>query len=238
MRKNACSVSSSGSTKSSNSFNSAEDLNYLFGHIGSNIVSDEIYINLLLSCHMGGGGAEQVATRLLSKFKSIDKIVKAPSEKLERIDGISTEHVLTIQFFRSIVSHMLSSRMSQRISIRTMSAVVDCCHFELAHQTREQFRVLFLDSRMRLIANEKLQEGTINHAPVYVREVIHRALALSANGMILVHNHPSGDPTPSRGDMEMTNRIVQAANCVEIEVHDHLIIGSEGHVSFKSLGLM
>lgn len=91
---------------------------------------------------------------------------------------------------------------------------------------------------MRLIANEKLQEGTINHAPVYVREVIHRALALSANGMILVHNHPSGDPTPSRGDMEMTNRIVQAANCVEIEVHDHLIIGSEGHVSFKSLGLM
>lgn len=108
----------------------------------------------------------------------------------------------------------------------------------MAHRPREQFRVLYLDHRNNLIEDEMVAEGTVDHAPVYPREVVRRALEVSASSMVLVHNHPSGDPTPSRADIEMTRRVVDAARALDLQVHDHIVVGCEGTASFRSLGLM
>jgi DNA repair protein RadC len=112
--------------------------------------------------------------------------------------------------------------------------VVDYCHAAMAHETREQFRILFLDRKNALIADEVQQVGTVNHTPVYPREVMGRAMALSASALVLVHNHPSGDPSPSRADIDMTKTLVDVAQALGIQIHDHLIIGRNGHFSFRA----
>ena len=122
--------------------------------------------------------------------------------------------------------------------ITSWGALLAYVRVSLAHQPREQFRALFLDRRNHLLRDELTAEGTVDHAPVYPREVVRRALELSASALILVHNHPSGDPTPSRADIEMTRKIVDAARLFSIQVHDHLVVGREGTASFKSLGLI
>ena len=126
----------------------------------------------------------------------------------------------------------------ERPVLDSWSAVLDYCRAAMAFQSIEQFRVLFLDKRNRIIADEVQQEGTVDHTPVYVREIIKRALELSATAIILVHNHPSGDPTPSRADIEMTKQIVESAKNLGITIHDHIIVGTDGHASFRGLGLI
>jgi DNA repair protein RadC len=116
--------------------------------------------------------------------------------------------------------------------------LIDYCHTALAHEKTEQFRILFLDRKNVLIADEVQQRGTIDHTPVYPREVVKRALALNAAALILVHNHPSGDPKPSRDDIDMTKEVAKAAGALGIAIHDHLVIGRKGHASFRSLGLL
>ena len=128
--------------------------------------------------------------------------------------------------------------MKKRPVLSSWSAVLDYCRGAQAFADREQFRVLFLDKRNQLIADELQQVGTVDHAPVYPREVVKRALELSATAMILVHNHPGGDPTPSRADIEMTRMIVEVAKPLGISVHDHIIVGKEGHASLKGLKLI
>jgi DNA repair protein RadC len=123
-------------------------------------------------------------------------------------------------------------------ALSSWKALTDYCTAAMARDPREQFRVLFLDRKNVLIADEVQSQGTVDHTPVYPREIVKRALELSASAIILVHNHPSGDPTPSRADIEMTKQIAQAAKALGIAVHDHLVIGLKGHVSFKSLGLL
>ncbi|PHR55565.1 MAG: hypothetical protein COA43_15370 [Robiginitomaculum sp.] len=122
--------------------------------------------------------------------------------------------------------------------LSSWTALLDYCRSVMQFEKHEQFRVLFLDRKNRLIADEVLGKGTIDRAPVYPREIIKRTLDLGAAAIILTHNHPSGDPTPSRSDIEMTQKIIQAAKAINISVHDHLIIGRNDIVSFKSLGLM
>jgi DNA repair protein RadC len=126
----------------------------------------------------------------------------------------------------------------KRPVLSSWSALLDYCRAAMAYEMREQFRVIFLDKRNTLIADEVQQTGTVDHTPVYPREVIRRALELSASAIILVHNHPSGDPTPSRADIQMTETIVEVGKPLGIVVHDHLIIGRDGHASFKALGLI
>jgi DNA repair protein RadC len=125
-----------------------------------------------------------------------------------------------------------------RPALTSWPAVLEYCHACMAYSPKEQFRILFLDRKNVLIADEVQQEGTVDHTPVYPREVIKRALELSATAIILVHNHPSGDPTPSRADIDMTKRIVEAAEKLNITIHDHIIIGRSGHASFRSLKLI
>ena len=120
----------------------------------------------------------------------------------------------------------------------SFTALIAYVRTALAHLPREQFRVLYLDRRNILLRDEWVAEGTVDHAPVYPREVVRRALEVSASALILVHNHPSGDPTPSRADIDMTRKVVEAARVFGLQVHDHLVVGREGNASFKALGLL
>lgn len=128
--------------------------------------------------------------------------------------------------------------MVKRNVIASWSALLGYVRVALSHEPREQFRVLFLDKKNQLIADEQMNQGTVDHAPVYPREVMRRALELSASALILVHNHPSGDPTPSPADIDMTRQIVEAGRSLKVAVHDHLVVGREGVASFKALGLI
>jgi DNA repair protein RadC len=128
--------------------------------------------------------------------------------------------------------------VAKRPVISSWAALLAYAKAALAHEPREQFRVLFLDKKNQLIVDEVMNEGTVDHAPVYPREVARRALELSASAVILVHNHPSGDPTPSAADIDMTRQVVEAGRALKIGVHDHLVVGREGVASFKALGLM
>jgi DNA repair protein RadC len=133
---------------------------------------------------------------------------------------------------------MLKSEIRNKQILASWTSVIDYCHAAMAYEEREQFRILFLDKKNVLIADEVQQTGTVDHTPVYPREVVKRALELSATAIILVHNHPSGDPTPSRADIEMTKLIMDTAKPLGITLHDHIIIGKDGHVSFKGLHLI
>jgi DNA repair protein RadC len=126
----------------------------------------------------------------------------------------------------------------ERPVLPSWQAVLDYCRATMAFENKEQFRILFLDKRNQIIADEVQQTGTVDHTPVYVREVVKRALELSATAIVLVHNHPSGDPTPSRADIEMTKQIVGAGKPLGVVVHDHIIVGKKGHASFRGLGLI
>jgi DNA repair protein RadC len=130
------------------------------------------------------------------------------------------------------------ARVMGKPALSSWQALIDYCTAAMARDPREQFRALFLDRKNVMIADEVLSQGTVDHTPVYPREIVKRALELSASAMILVHNHPSGDPTPSRADIEMTRQIADAAKALGVAVHDHLVIGSKGHASFKALGLL
>src|SRR5581483_769051 len=139
---------------------------------------------------------------------------------------------------RAAASRLLRGAVKKRPVLASWSTVLDYCRTAQVFAEKEQFRILFLDKRNALIADELQQTGTVDHTPVYPREVIKRALELSATAIILVHNHPSGDPTPSRADIQMTQAIVDVARPLGIAVHDHIIVGKEGHASFKGLRLI
>ncbi len=139
---------------------------------------------------------------------------------------------------RACALRLVQGDILQRHVLTSWNAVLDYCRLAMGFEAREQFRVLFLDKKNRLIADEVQQRGTVDHTPVYVREVVKRALELSASAIILVHNHPSGDPTPSRADIDMTREIVSAAKPLGVVIHDHIIVGRQGHASFKGLKLI
>ena len=146
--------------------------------------------------------------------------------------------IFELKLTRAAALRMKKGELKNAHAIRSWSALLDYLNAAMAHETREQFRIIFLDKKNRIIADEVQQEGTIDHTPVYVREVCKRALDLSATAIVLVHNHPSGDPTPSRADIDMTRQIMDTAKGLGITVHDHIIIGREGHASLQGLGLM
>jgi DNA repair protein RadC len=179
-----------------------------------------------------------LAKELIRKFGSFAEVLAAPRARLEEVEGVGEAVVTSLKVVHAAAARMRRIEARERTVLSSGSAVLDYCRTAMAFAAKEQFRVLFLDKRNRLIADELQQEGTVDHTPVYPREVVKRALELSATAVILVHNHPSGDPNPSHADIQMTKEIASVAQPLGIAVHDHIIVGRDGHASLRGLKLI
>lgn len=179
-----------------------------------------------------------LAKALIAHFGSFNEVITAPVDRLTEVTGVSEGVATELKLIQAAALRLAKSAVMDRPAISSWSALVDYCSAAMAYETTEQFRVLFLDRKNVLIADEIQSRGTIDHTPVYPREVIKRALELGASAIILVHNHPSGDPSPSRADVEMTKKIEDAAKPLGVAVHDHLVIGKGRHASLRQLGLL
>ena len=165
-------------------------------------------------------------------------MIAAPELRLAEVKGLGDSAITEFKIVQAAASRLLRGAVKKRPVLSSWYSVLDYCRTAQAFAVREQFRVLFLDKRNQLIADELQKIGTVDHTPVYPREVVKRALELSATAIILVHNHPSGDPTPSRADIQMTEQIIAVASSLGISVYDHIIVGKEGHASMKGLKLI
>ncbi len=183
------------------------------------------------------GDVKPLAKALIARFGSLSGVLSASVEELRQVKGVGEACAMDLKLVHELTRRIGLAALSKRTVISSWSALLAYVKAELKHEPREQFRVLFLDRRNNLIADEVMNHGTIDHAPVYPREIVRRALELSASSLILLHNHPSGDPTPSGQDVDMTRAIVEAARPLRISVYDHLIVGRDGVASFKALGL-
>ena len=179
-----------------------------------------------------------LARRLIETFGDFARVLAAPEARLASIDGVGPAVVTELKIVAAAAQRMARARVLRRPVLSSWDALLDYCHTAMGHEGTEEFRVLFLDRKNVLIADEAQGRGTVDHVPVYPREILRRALELGASALILVHNHPSGDPTPSRADIDMTRQVIEAARSLSLQVHDHLIVGREGVASFKQLGLM
>jgi DNA repair protein RadC len=177
------------------------------------------------------------AAALLQNFPSIGHVITAEPSQL-RAFGLAEHDIAVFRLVREIACRMAKAEVRSRPVLSNWQALIGYLQTAMAYEQVEQFRILFLDRKNNLIADEVQQRGTVNHTPVYPREVMKRALILNASALIVVHNHPSGDPKPSRDDIEMTREIRKAAEALGIAIHDHLVIGRKGHASFRSLGLI
>jgi DNA repair protein RadC len=205
---------------------------------GSDALADYELLELVLFRAIGRRDLKPLAKALLKQFGSFAEVISAPIERLKSIKGLGDAAIIELKLVEAAAHQLARGQVKDRPVMSSWSNVLDYCRTAMAFADREQLRVLFLDKRNRLIADELQQEGTVDHTPVYPREVVKRALELSATAIILVHNHPSGDPTPSRADIEMTRAIVEVAKPLGIEVHDHIIVGKDGHASLKGLKLI
>ncbi|MBC7103521.1 MAG: DNA repair protein RadC [Parvibaculum sp.] len=179
-----------------------------------------------------------LAKKLIARFGGFSEVINAEPARLRETKGVSDAILTEFRVVRETGLRLTQSKVLKKEVIGSWDALIDYCSASMAHNPTEQFRILFLDRKNVLIADEVQQKGTVDHTPVYPREVVKRALELNASALILVHNHPSGDPTPSNADVEMTRQIVDTAKPLGIEVHDHLVVGKGRHASFRSLGLM
>ena len=183
------------------------------------------------------GDVKSLAKALMARFGSLAGVLAASPAELKTVAGVGEAVTLDLKLLQEMTLRIGRQAVAKRTVITSWSQLLDYVKIALAHETREQFRVIFLDKKNQLIADEVMNHGTVDHAPVYPREVMRRALELSASAVILVHNHPSGDPTPSRADIEMTRQVVEAGRALRISIHDHLVVGRDGVASFRALGL-
>ncbi len=209
-----------------------------FRDSGPDALPDYELLELVMFRALQRRDTKPIAKDLIAKFGSFPEVINAPDELLNEVDGVGEAVITELKLIRGAALRLMKGQVMDRPVLDSWSAVLDYCRAAMAFQSIEQFRVLFLDKRNRIIADEVQQEGTVDHTPVYVREIIKRALELSATAIILVHNHPSGDPTPSRADIEMTKQIVESAKNLGITIHDHIIVGKDGHASFRGLSLI
>jgi DNA repair protein RadC len=209
-----------------------------FREAGTDALTDYELLELLLFRALPRRDVKPLAKDLIAKFGSFAEAVSAPAARLAEVKGMGEAAIAELKIVQAAASRLARGQVKKRPVLSSWSNVLDYCRTAMAFAEKEQFRVLFLDKRNQLIADELQQTGTVDHTPVYPREVVKRALELSATAIILVHNHPSGDPTPSRADIQMTQTIVEIAQPLGISVHDHIIVGKEGHASFKGLRLI
>ncbi|WP_411817930.1 RadC family protein [Hyphococcus sp. DH-69] len=215
-----------------------ERLRARFKKAGVDGVQDYELLELILFRAIPRRDVKPLAKELIATFGGFSQVIAAPVERLTEIKGISDNVAQELKIIQAAALKLTQARVLNRPVISSWNDLLSYCRAAMADEKTEMFRILFLDKKNILIADEVQQRGTVDHTPVYPREVVKRALELGASSIILVHNHPSGDPTPSKADVDMTNQIVRAAAALNIRVHDHLVIGHEHHASFKSLGLI
>ncbi len=226
----------------------AEDRTHYLGHrarlrarileSGAESLADHEVLEFLLFGAQPRRDTKPLAKALIRRFGSLAAVLAADSEALRGVDDMGDAKIAVLQVVREAAIRLAREDLRDRPLLASWDRLVDYCRMTLGHEAVEQFRVLFLDRKNRLIADERQQKGTVDHTPVYPREVVKRALELGASALILVHNHPSGDPTPSPADIDMTRAVAAAAEGLGIAVHDHLILARSGETSLRGLGLI
>jgi len=209
-----------------------------FLRAGADSLNDYELLELVLFRAIARKDLKPLAKSLIAKFGSFAEVVSAPIGRLEEVPCLGEVAITEIKLIQAAATKLARDQVQGRTVLSSWNTVLDYCRTSMAFADKEQLRILFLDKKNQLIADEVQQVGTVDHTPVYPREVVKRALELSATALILVHNHPSGDPSPSRADVQMTQAIVEAARPFGIAVHDHIIVGKDGHASFKGLKLI
>ncbi len=201
---------------------------------GSAAMPDYELLELALFRSIPRQDVKPLARKLMDSFGDFNRVLTAPAERLRAIKGVGESVITDLKILEACAHRMARARVLQQHAITGWDALLDYCHTSMAHRETEQFRVFFLDRKNVLIADEEQAKGTVDHVPVYPREIAKRALELNASALILVHNHPSGDPTPSQADIDMTARVQDACNALGLTLHDHLIIGKSTELSFRS----
>ena len=215
-----------------------ERLRDRFRDAGADALSDYELLEMVLFRALPRRDVKPLAKTLIGRFGSFAEAVNAPELRLKEVSGLGDAAITELKLIAATANRVTKGQLKQRTVLSSWSNVIEYCRSAMAFADKEQFRILFLDKRNQLIADELQQVGTVDHTPVYPREIVKRALELSATAIILVHNHPSGDPTPSSADIQMTKSIVGIAGPLGISVHDHIIVGKNGHASLKGLKLI
>ncbi|MEJ2226822.1 MAG: DNA repair protein RadC [Alphaproteobacteria bacterium] len=215
-----------------------ERLRERFRQGGADAMPDYELMELILFRAIPRRDTKPLAKAIIAKFGNFAEAINASETRLAEVSGLGAAAITEIKLIRAAALRMMQSEALKRPLLNSWEKVKNYCRAAMGYEMREQLRILFVDKRNRLIADEVQGHGTIDHTPVYVREVMRRALELSAAGIILVHNHPSGDATPSRADIDITKEIIEAAKALNIDVHDHLIVGRDGHISLRGAGLV
>lgn len=228
-------------------YNMDEQLHYLghrqrlrerFLRAENDAVADYELLEIILFAAKPRGDVKPLAKRLLKTFGTFEKVIYAEEKALREVYEVGDSAIAALKSVRVSAQRLLRQTVEDKPVIQTWSALMDYCRLKIGRRPIEEFHVLFLNHKLVLIADEIMQRGTVNHASVYPREIIKRGLELSASALILLHNHPSGDPTPSTSDIDITKKIVDAAKAVNMVIHDHVIITEHGNYSFKSFGLL
>jgi len=215
-----------------------ERLRTRFMKSGADALADYELLELMLFQARPRGDVKPIAKDLIKRFGSFAEAVSAPTERLREVDGVGDAVIIALKSVQAAALKLMQGKVLQQPTLASWTALMDYCRASMAYETNEQFRILFLDRKNVLIADEVQQSGTIDHTPVYPREVIKRALELGASAIIMVHNHPSGDPTPSKADIDMTKQVKEAGEKLGVILHDHIVIGRSGDASFKTIGLL
>ena len=215
-----------------------ERLRERFFVVGADALTDYELLELALFAAIPRRDTKPLAKELLKKFGSFTEVIHAPVARLREVKGIGDASINQLKLLAAASGRAAKREIERKLALSSWNDVIDYCRSGMAFSDKEQFRLLFLDKKNQLISDEIQQTGTVDHTPVYPREVIKRALELSATALILVHNHPSGDPTPSQADIQMTKAIIDIAAPLGISVHDHIIVGKNGHASLKGMRLI
>jgi len=205
---------------------------------GAEALADYELVELILFMAIPRQDVKPIAKDLLATFGDLPSLFNAPVDQLSQVKGISENTAIALKAVTATAHRLLRQEIMQKPLLNNWSRLLDYCQATMVHEQKEHFRILFLNKKNELIADEVQQSGTVDHTPAYPREIMKRALEVGATALVLVHNHPSGDPTPSAADVDMTHAILAAAKPFDIVVHDHIIVSRRGYKSFKSEGLM
>ncbi|MBL4803941.1 MAG: DNA repair protein RadC [Alphaproteobacteria bacterium] len=205
---------------------------------GPDALQDYELLELVLFLAIPQKDVKPLAKDLIKRFGNITGVMNAPIEELVKIDGVKEKTALALKSITALSHRAAKTELMNKPVLNSWTRLMDYCMATMAHESKEHFRILFLNKKNELIADEIQNSGTVDHTPAYPREIMKRALELGATALILVHNHPSGDPNPSEADVDMTNLIIRAGEPFSIKIHDHVIVSRGGYSSFKSLGLI
>ena len=205
---------------------------------GAGAMPDYELLELVLFRAIPRRDVKPLAHALMDRFGDFNRVITAPEARLRDVTGVGDAVIVELKIIEAAAHRLARSKVMRQHVVSSWDALLDYCHTTMAHRETEQFRVLYLDRKNVIIGDEEQGKGTVDHVPVYPREVAKRALELNASALILVHNHPSGDPTPSQADIDMTQQILGACTALGLTLHDHLIIGKSRELSFRSEGYL